>query len=62
MSAQTDKQLCDQLHICDSCKKQCYCRTYLFACPWINDDEDRMCDPCMGKFTEEYEKYWWSES
>lgn len=47
-------KLCTDTHICHDCKKECKCDTYTWACPWRNEDEIQMCDPCTEKFAEEY--------
>jgi hypothetical protein len=50
--------LCTQQHICMKCKKPCLCNTYPWACPWINDDEDKMCEPCLDEFAQEYQEWY----
>ena len=45
--------MCRVEHICHSCKLPTLCKTYTWACPWINDDEIQMCDPCTEKLAEE---------
>lgn len=54
------KKLCTDEHICAKCKKPTLCHTYTWACPWRNEDEDDMCDPCMEKFAEEYEQWYFN--
>lgn len=38
--------LCKDEHICQRCQQSTKCETYVWACPWINDDEDQMCVDC----------------
>lgn len=39
--------MCTDTHVCRRCQNECLCHTYVWACPWWNDDEDDMCDSCM---------------
>ena len=52
------KKRCEDVHTCRRCKKKCLCQTYAWACPWRNDDEDQMCDPCMEIVAKEVEEFW----
>ena len=52
-----NKDLCTQTHTCYRCKKPTLCQTYTWACPWINEDEDQMCDLCMDLSAREMLQY-----
>lgn len=51
------RTLCIEPHICMDCKKETYCKTYRWACPWTNEDEDQMCDECLDKAAEAMYKF-----
>lgn len=49
--------MCEASHICMDCKQSTLCNTYRFACPWINDDELKMCDGCLEKLADDMYKF-----
>ena len=49
--------LCKAIHKCARCGDDCKCYTYKWACPWINDDEDKMCEICMDETADEMEEF-----
>lgn len=55
------KEMCNEEHVCYFCRRPCFCNTYTWACPWINDDEDRGCDKCLEKLAKEMEVYYYDE-
>ena len=48
---------CEQPHECMRCHKTTSCRTYLWACPWLNGDKDQVCDDCWNMTAEEMEAF-----
>lgn len=49
--------LCIMDHECQRCHNITKCDTYIWACPWRHDDEDQMCNFCMGQVADEMEAY-----
>ena len=37
---------CTDVHVCTNCGQSCSCGSYTWACPWRNDDEDKLCGAC----------------
>lgn len=40
---------CNMVHTCHRCGRATWCGTYKWACPWLNGDEDQMCQDCLGE-------------
>lgn len=53
---------CNRIHKCIQCGVELsVCQLPTWACPWLNEDEDQLCDPCeeaLSTRIEEALKQW----
>jgi hypothetical protein len=52
-----DGAICYNFHTCQMCHQMTLCWTYRWACPFINGDEDMLCDSCLAVVADEMERW-----